>query len=136
VSGYAYFTTEDQLTGQDAVNALFVETVDHVPPFDHNGKPAYRAVVFTCNGGKNTWVEYLERYTPDALPKVQDAYAQNAARGSKLDPDLSGFEEHGLEIKKPGGAKWVNYQDPSFDSVTHVTPPDGVDTSDLNFKTP
>src|SRR5688500_13766950 len=53
-----WFTTDDGKT-------LFTDNARKLPPFDHYGKPAYRAYVYTCDGGKTQFVAFLERYTPD-----------------------------------------------------------------------
>ncbi len=130
ISSKAYFTTDDTATGQAAVNSLFAASVSNVPPFDHGGKPAYRAVCFSCNGGRSVWVQFLYRYTPSMYDKVQTAYSDAQAKGNRLDPDLSPFES-GMEVKTPGSGTWIKMSSPAASSVTHVTPPDGVPSDDL-----
>jgi hypothetical protein len=91
----------------------FVDSADKTPPFDHNGKTAYRARVFSADGGKSQFVGYLERYTPEAIRKIE------AAKRGETEPKgrsvLSVVEEvtlSGTEIKKPGdGNSWVARSD-------------------------
>jgi hypothetical protein len=49
-----YYTDDDGAT-------KFSDDITKVPPFDHKGKPAVRARVFTCDGGKNQFVADLDR---------------------------------------------------------------------------
>ncbi len=66
-----YFTTDD--SSPDAAKAaLFADSAKNLPPFQKDGKTAYLACVFTCDGGKTTWVGYLERYTPEKLQQIQN----------------------------------------------------------------
>jgi len=87
----------------------FVDAADKTPPFDHNGKTAYRARLFTSDGGKTQFVGYLERYTPEAIKKIEAAKrGEGEPKGRSV---LSVIEElaiSGTEIKKPGdGNQWV-----------------------------
>ncbi len=91
----------------------FVDSAGKTTPFDHNGKTAYRARVYTSDGGKTQFVGYLERYTPEAAKKIE------AAKRGETEPKgrsvLSVVEEvtiSGTEIKKPGkGNAWVARSD-------------------------
>src|ERR1039458_9705554 len=59
----AYFTTDDGAT-------QFVDSMDHLAPFDHNGKPAVRVWMFSEDGGKTRFPAYLERFTPQAQARI------------------------------------------------------------------
>jgi len=133
LSDKAYFTTDDTITGQDAVDALFVDSVSNVPPFDHNGKTAYRAVVYQSDGKR--WVNNLRRYNAATLPNVQAAYAQQRQAGFNSDPDLSGFE-NGLEVKAPGPGKWVKASSDAGIDIAAARPPAGVNVADLQIDVP
>jgi hypothetical protein len=135
ISDKAYFTTDDTLTGEAAVDALFVAPVSNVPPFDHDGKPAYRASVWTCNGGRTLWVQSLWRYTPKVRDQVVAAYAAEAAKGDKTDPYLDPFNS-GLEVKAPGNGPWVRSGSASAAKIIQPSPPPGVPSDDLNLKVP
>src|SRR3954447_9005718 len=59
----AYFTTDD---GQ----SLFAASMDLQAPFDHHGKPAVRAWVFSCDGGNTRFIAYLERCTAAGMQRM------------------------------------------------------------------
>ncbi len=105
----------------DDGKTYFEDDREKIPPFDRNGKPAYRARVFTCDGGKTNFVGWLERYTPQAKKMLEDQ-AKNAGGGPVLMEDQSG-----LQIKKPGtGDKgWVGGQDPATMQIRDVKCPNG-----------
>lgn len=71
----AFYTVDD---GQN----LFKDDVNRVTPFDHEGKQAVKAYVYTCDGGKTRFVAYLERM-PEGMkqPEMSEAPAavQNVA---------------------------------------------------------
>ena len=50
-----WFTTDDGAT-------LFKDNVARVPPFDHGGHEAVGEVVYTADGGKHQWVQYLTKF--------------------------------------------------------------------------
>lgn len=83
---------------------MFVDDVDRVYPFDHNGKAAYRAYVYEGQDGKN-FVAYIARYTDAAKQKLQSLIER------KDDPSVSGelaqARGSGIEVKKPGDPQWV-----------------------------
>jgi hypothetical protein len=101
--GTAYFTIDDGQT-------VFTDKITRMAPFQKDGKEAVRAHVFMC-GGKQV-VGYMERYTPDALQALEEA---KASRGSGKPPPnvakLASMGTSGLELKKPGEAKWVSGAD-------------------------
>ncbi len=89
----AYFTTDD--SSPDAAKAaLFTDSADNLPPFQKDGKTAYLACVFTCDGGKTTWVGYLERFTPGKLDQIRNnASPTDAAQGmAKLQTSMQGIQ--------------------------------------------
>lgn len=102
--GKAYFTTDDGQT-------LFVDDALKLPPFDHDGKPAYRAHVFEC-GGKRV-VGYLSRYTAASMAALKEA--KSYAGTGKPPPNvgaLAAIGTTGQEVKRPGAAnKWVSQAD-------------------------
>jgi hypothetical protein len=83
-----------------------------VPPFDHNGKTAVRAVVYSYNGGHDQFCAYLQRYTADTKKRIDDALAEAAREGKTPDSvtlfNDKGILDFGIEIKLPGsGHPWV-----------------------------
>jgi hypothetical protein len=101
-SSKAWYTDDDGRT-------QFVDDSDHISPFDHNGKKAYRCYVWTCDGGKTKFVSHLERLKPERL-KAAAADATNkrskfilAAQDMEVKPPMTGergWTEYGL----PAGA--------------------------------
>lgn len=122
----AYYTTDDASPAA-AMAALFVDDGDRLTPFDHNGKPAYRAHVFTCDGGRTTFVSHLERYTPDGLKKMRDMLD----KGERTVPGAVVIEQdviaNGTQIKRPGDKDWVlQGNDRLAGPVLDVRCPDGT----------
>lgn len=97
----AYFSVDDGKT-------WFIDDINKYPPFDHDGKTAVRARVFSADGGKSTFCGYLERYTPEAKAKLEQR-DQNTSRnpGSRPQVDVDVILQ-GIEAKIPGGTLWVN----------------------------
>ena len=116
--GKSFFSDDDGAT-------WFPDDASKIPPFKHNGKDAYRAYVFQCKGGK-PFVQYLERYTPQAQAKLE-------ANRKKKSPDvglLEGINYDGLEVKKAKAPaeKWVKQTSPTFVQITQPKCPDGDST--------
>ena len=55
----AFYSDDDGAT-------WFADAADRLPPFDHDGKPAFSAFVYECDG--KPFVNHLERYTRRAAP--------------------------------------------------------------------
>ena len=102
-SGKVYFSIDDGKT-------FFADKGTRLPPFDKDGRAAYRAHVFEC-GGKRV-VGFLSRYTPEALRALDEA---QAARGTGKPPPnvraLASIGTYGLEVKRPGDPVWVSQAD-------------------------
>jgi len=97
----AFFSVNDGKT-------WFVDDITKYPPFQHEGKTAVRARVFTTDGGKTSFCGYLERYTPEAKSKLEEADKQGVKRpGTRPPVDLELIFQ-GIEAKAPGGSGWVN----------------------------
>ena len=95
----AFFSDDDGKT-------WFIDDIRKIPPFQHNGKPADRAYVFTCDGGKTKWVGYLERFTPAAKEQMEDA---DKRRSSML---MGPLGPPGRQLKTPGAADWTDQSNP------------------------
>jgi hypothetical protein len=90
-----------------------------IPPFDHNGKTAYRAYLFSSNGGKDAFVGYLERYTPEGAKMLADLRSPKPNQ-PPMPGILAAIQTRGLEVKKPGEAIWVNAHDIKAAAVRSV----------------
>lgn len=112
VMNKVYCTTDDGAT-------TFVAPMSQVPPFDHEGKIAVRAWVYSCDGGKTKFVGYLERFTPQAKKRIESS-TQAPGTGGSVGPGDS-------EVKKPGaGNPWVSEANfAAAAKVMEVKPPPG-----------
>lgn len=102
-AGKAFFSTDDGKT-------YFVDDARRLPPFDKNGKPAYRAHVFECGGTRV--VGYLSGYTPEALKAVEEAKKYNGT--GKPPPNMhqiASLGTTGTMVKRPGEAMWISQAD-------------------------
>jgi hypothetical protein len=101
--GNTYFTIDDGKT-------YFVDRATKIAPFDKDGKPAYRAHVFECNGERV--VGYLSRYTAEAIKALEEA---ERYKGTGKPPpnvaQLAAIGTTGLQVKKPGETEWVSQAD-------------------------
>jgi hypothetical protein len=100
----AFYTTDEGAT-------LFADSVFKVPPIDHDGASAVRAYIFTCDGGKHQWVQYLEKYI-DVQKEKLEAHAPDAGSVQPL-------------VKAPGKGDWVGERDPRGIAITTPKCPDG-----------
>ncbi len=115
-----YFTVDDGQT-------WFVDDIQKIPPFEHNGQEAVRAVMFTCDGGKTIFPAYLERYNA----KGKAAAERVRASESSNEPDYTAYDEmeRGLEVKRPRdpSAPWVPMMDyERSNSIMTPVCPDGT----------
>lgn len=111
----AWYTVDDGDT-------RFDDDAERIPPFDHDGKPAVRLHLYSCDGGKTTFVGYLQKLPEETLQKYRDKGVDPA---SIDDDELAG--DGGWLAKRPGPGNWVNSQsDPdAFRVVVSVRCPDG-----------
>src|SRR5205814_886672 len=103
-----YFSDDDGKT-------YFQDDASNIPPFDHQGKQAVSAYVFTGSDGK-PFVGYLERaISSEARDAVSVARHQLVEQASSRSvPDSTVMEEitKNLEVKRPGAEKWVRTVSP------------------------
>src|SRR5688572_13275444 len=95
-----FFTTDD---GRN----WFTDDAAKVPPFKHEGKDAYRVVVYRCTEG-DEFAARLERYAEPARKRLQDAVDRARARGDTLPAAAAGFNPE-MEVKRPGAPEWVRH---------------------------
>src|SRR5688500_8394061 len=109
----AYFSVDD---GQ----SWFEDDRSKIPPFDKDGKPAYRAQVFKTPGGPE-FVGWLERYS-DANKKLIEAEQAKFTDGQTPSPTLPGLMINGMEVKKPGEKEWTSVSK-SFEKAREIMTP-------------
>ena len=100
----AFFTDDDGKT-------WFADDAKKVSPFDHGGKQAVLARVYKC-GGK-TFVNHMERYTPEAKKKVEEVIAKGKVQNDPTALDVGA----GLQVKAPGQKDWVSSTDPKAPQI-------------------
>jgi hypothetical protein len=121
----AYFTVDDGQT-------WFVDSMYMIPPYDHDGKIAVRAMVYSYDKGSKTFCPFLQRYNSDTKKQLDDAVAQATRDGKPLASiELFGspVAARGVEIKLPGpDHKWVLPGSAEASKVlSAVQAPDGSD---------
>jgi hypothetical protein len=101
-SAKLYLTTDDG-------KSWIVDKTQDPPPVQVEGKTAYRAYLFTPDGGKTRFAGYLERYTPAGKKRFEEMkQKRKQARGR---PDLTPGLSAEIEIKRPGEPAWVKQSD-------------------------
>jgi hypothetical protein len=76
------FAGKTAFYSDDDGQTWFIDTVYKSTPFDHNGKQAVRAVVYSCENGKTKFCAYLMRDTPEDKKRLDDALATAAHAGN------------------------------------------------------
>lgn len=107
----------------------FADSVYKVAPFDHNGKTAAVAEVYSYADGKKQFCGYLMKYTPEAKRELEQAL--DAAKQQGRDPgSVSLYQSQSFMnrtlVKLPGaGNPWVPSGDPKARDIRTVHSPDG-----------
>jgi len=114
----AYYTTDDGQT-------TFVDDFFRPYPFDHDGKPAFRAYMFQTGKGKQ-YVGYLERYTDEGLKELAPVLVQEATPDQRRDL-IQPIHGRYTEVKKPNdpNAKWYRSGSGQGASIENAPSPDG-----------
>jgi hypothetical protein len=115
-----FFTTDDSPNPK-----LFVDDATKVPPFDHGGKPAYRARVYRCPHGKQ-FVACLERFNEPERKQLQAAIDRAKALNGRA-PSQDSFY-NSVEVKKPGDKEWVRLSNATrerYEDVVNPVCPEG-----------
>ncbi len=110
-----YFTDDDGQT-------WFSDDISHVAPFDHNGRTAVIAEIFSYDKGSKKFCAYIEKYAPQAKEKLDQAIADARTNGQSWNevPLLHDpfFRRANLLVKLPGtNNPWLAYSDPRRSSV-------------------
>jgi hypothetical protein len=109
-TGKAFFSDDDGAS-------YFVDSRERIPPFEHNGKQAVGARVYTCDGGQTKFVGYLERYTPPGKQKMEQL---RTTSGNKLAESAQMMDPTLREVKTPKGGTWTKAIDRA--ATTIITP--------------
>jgi hypothetical protein len=93
----------------DDGQTYFKDSIYKFPPFDHDGKTAVAARVYT--DGKHNFVGYLERFTADGKRRLETEYNKGTPESAVTVLNLMispGIAIGGMEVKKPGPQNpWV-----------------------------
>ena len=91
-----FFTVDDG-------KSWFPADARKLPPFQHDGKPAYRVRVYRCPHGKD-FAAHLERYADADRARLQTLLDETGDKPPSMDAlKLQG----NIEIKKPGPGDWI-----------------------------
>jgi hypothetical protein len=113
--------TDQVFFSDDDGKTWFPESKDKLPPFMHNGKPAYLAKVVRCGDSGKPFVAYLEKY-PDDVKRDLEARLKSGTSQNTI--ARAGIRD--LLAKKPGTGEWVSRSDVSrYEEATHVDCPEG-----------
>ena len=108
----SWYTTDDG-------KSWFADEASKLVPFQHDGKPAYRCYVWTCDGGKTAFVSHLERIKAEMLTML--------TRAGKTKVDFLDMPPGSLQVKPPatGDANWVDVTDPRATAISTPRCPGG-----------
>jgi hypothetical protein len=120
---HAYYSDDDGKT-------WFTDSIYQVPPFDHNGKPAVFAQIYTYDDGKKQFCGYLSRYTPEAKQRLDaalaDAQKRGAAPGSIALYQDRNFMSRSTQLKVPGANQpWMTNEEAQEKGIFSIHSPDG-----------
>lgn len=131
-SGQAFFSTDDGAT-------WFRDDATKIPPFDKDGKPAYRVAVYECADGE-PFVSHMERYPAEVKRRLEAARGGAPTRpagtpgSAPPSPPVTEMMVRGQrEVKEAGtgDAAWVKVSSPEGQQITVPVCPDGT-TNGLN----
>ncbi|HWP40813.1 MAG TPA: hypothetical protein VNL70_07795 [Tepidisphaeraceae bacterium] len=112
-----WFTIDDGKT-------WFADDGMKLPPFEHQGKIAYRVRVWTCDGGKTTFASHLERINAQAKAKLEQMKPEHRP----ISP-----EYQMIEVKPPltGDQGWVPVGTPQAAEIMTPRCPPGQNPENL-----
>ena len=91
----------------DEGKTFFPAPAEQLPPFQHEGKTALRAYIFTCSG--KSFVGYLERYSERAKVLMLESWKEQRETGRP--PSMNPEMLNGIEVKRPGDTTWIRHSD-------------------------
>jgi hypothetical protein len=111
-SGYSVHVPNSAFFSDDDGKTYFKDSIYKIAPWDHDGKTAVIARVYSYNDGQGTFIAYLERFPPASHKLLEDAYANAQASGGPLVTvtQLMAAEIRSghTEVKLPGpGHEWL-----------------------------
>jgi hypothetical protein len=108
-----YYTVDDGKT-------WFEDDATQLPPFQHEGKTAVRVMLYKCGDNGQPFVGYLQRLDDKARKQAEAAQA-----AGKSAAEVEEGYQSGLEVKKPGEARWVPVTNRASEAIMIQKCPDG-----------
>jgi hypothetical protein len=99
----AYYTVDDG-------KSWFAADASKIPPFQHEGKTAYRVKVYRCGEDGEPFVSHLERYS-----EADKRQLETPAAGAIAPPSV--------EIKKPGQPEWIRQTPQTMEAFLEILQP-------------
>jgi hypothetical protein len=121
---------EQALYSDDDGKTWFGDSIFRVAPFDHNGKTAVVAEIYSYDDGSKQFCGYLVRMKPEAKTLLEAALA-NAKQRNEPPGKISLYQDHNfmqrnMEVKLPGANQsWIDFNDPKAQKIFEVHSPDG-----------
>ena len=120
--------TDQQFYSNDDGATWFADEAGKFTPFVKDGKSAYVAHVYTCDGGKTKFVLYLERYSSVAIKQI----AADRAKGAKHDAFFYRQAlRDAIEVKPPKApeSEWISQDAAKASKIIEPRCPDGRKTN-------
>jgi hypothetical protein len=116
-----HFNGRTMFYSDDDGQSWFIDSAYRATPFDHNGKQAVRAVIYSCNHGKTRFCAYLMENSADDKKQL-DAAVADAAKNGQPPSSVNLFGSLGIQndmlVKEPGaGHSWVPALGPAGQQV-------------------
>jgi hypothetical protein len=123
------FSQKETYFSDDDGASWYIDDINNIPPYNHNGKEGVRAIIYNYDNGSKEFCGYLMRFGP-AVKRRIDAAVANAAVQSP--PATAAQIAYGIdfaqqaEVKSPGSkSDWVPMTDPRAAAVFSIHSPDG-----------
>ena len=116
----AYFSDDNGKT-------WYTDSIDLIPPYQHNGKEADGAVIYSYAGGSKQFCGYLFRFPEKIKQQIENAAAPGSGKtphGIAYGTEIGGSRE----VESPGSTgHWAAMGTPAAGTITKITAPDGSD---------
>jgi hypothetical protein len=119
----AFYTDDDGQT-------WFKDSAFKIAPFDHNGKTAVMAEIYSYDDGGKEFCAYMAKYTPELKQRLEAALAAAQAKGLPSNSVALFNDRQSLNaetlVKSPGpNNSWIPFNDPRATPIFSIHSPDG-----------
>ena len=123
------FRTDLKYYSDDDGKTWYTDSTNNIPPYQHNGKTAHAAVIFSYAGGSKQFCGYLVRFPENVKSQIE----KEAVEGAKRTPPVTaaslawGTEiSQRMEVKAPSSpGPWVGIRSNEAAKTLDVKSPDG-----------